>query len=266
MSTHSALFSQTEASFMKQTNDSLLTRRGVLKLLATGALSLATLNLTGCLRSRKMLALDLLREKYDREFDIVFETYTFNTSREPKAFCCAASEPDLVFDLDFSVAERKIIRDTYVGRKLGRQAENILTGCLEEQGIKSVTHGDIDTFSLGANLEEEFNPDIPIDIFIEKYHEVRISASIVVTNQIESPRTSPQFAEAMIKAFHLLGDTQSSMNVYVVKESDFEEYRNHFLSHPWFQTSVMVLDGQPVDLFYIDVEESELVISEKVYR
>jgi len=101
MSTQSVLISQTGASQITQTNDNILTRRGVLKLLATGALSLATLNLTGCLRSRKRLALDLLRKKYDLDFKIVKKSYNFNTANEPLAYCCAANETDLVFYLEF---------------------------------------------------------------------------------------------------------------------------------------------------------------------
>ncbi|MDR0459294.1 MAG: hypothetical protein LBG68_02360 [Coriobacteriales bacterium] len=243
-----------------------LTRREILKLLATGVLSITALNLTGCIRSRSMLALDLLRDKYDRAFKIVEKAYNFNTSSKPKAFCCATNEPDLVFDLEISVSEEKILDDTYVGRKLGRQAEEIINECLDEQGIKSASHGVVDTYYLGVNREHEYNPDVSFEDFIDRYHEVRISATIVITEEVESPRTSPAFSEAMIKAFHLLGDTQSSISIYVVKETDFKEYHDHFLSTAWFYSSRMVLEGQPIDLFRVKVRDSEVEIGERIYQ
>ncbi|MDR0459651.1 MAG: hypothetical protein LBG68_04190 [Coriobacteriales bacterium] len=213
-----------------------------------------------------MLALDLLRDKYDREFEIVKKSYNFDTTNKPVAYCCSTNEKDLVFYLEFNVADETIISDTYVGRKLGRQAENIITECLAEQGIKSAAHGDIDSDFVGEHQENEYNPDLLIEDFIDKYHDLRISASIVITDEVESPRSSPQFADAMKKVFHLLGDSRSSMSVYVVNEADFIEYRDHFLSVPWFHSSGMVLKGQPIELLRVTVRDSEIEISDRVYQ
>lgn len=213
-----------------------------------------------------MLALDLLRDKYDRAFKIVNKAYNFNTSSTPEVECCAKDEPDLVFDLEFSVAEEKIIRDTYIGRKLGRQAEEIFNECLFERGIESASHCVIKTNFLGENKENESDPDVAIEIFINRYHEVRMSTSIVIIEQVDNPRTSPAFAEAMVKAFHLLGDTQSRINIYVVKESGFKEYHDYFLRVSSFYSSRMVLENQPVDTFYASLLGSGIEIEERIYQ
>ena len=265
MSTHSALFSQTEASFIKQTNDIILTRRGVLKLLATGALSLATLNLTGCLRSRKMLALDLLREKYDREFEIVKKSYNFDTTNKPVAYCCAVNEKDLVFYLEFSVADETIISDTYVGRKLGRQAENIIAECFEEQGIESVSLCVVRTIGLNDDNSVENNPDITLSSFLEKYGWFRFSTSIVITDKVGNPRISEPFATAIRSIYTRLGEPKSQMSVFVVLEEHLPEYRDHFLKVPDFTSPVMVMANQPIDGVLAKVKDSEVVITESSF-
>jgi hypothetical protein len=265
MSTHSAPFSQTEAGLIKQTNDSLLTRRGVLKLLATGALSLTTLNLTGCIRSRKRLALDLLREKYDREFEIVNKSYSFDTTNKPVAYCCAANETDLVFYLEFSISDETIISDTYVGRKLGRQAENVITECLAEQGIESVSICVVRTIGLGDDNTEEKNPDITISSFIEKYGWFRISTTIVITDKAGDPRTSKPFANAIRSIYLQLGEPKSQMSVMVVLEEHLPEYSNHFLRVPDFTSPVMIMENQPIDGVLVKVKDSEVVITESSF-
>ena len=265
MSTYKALFNQMGASQITQSSNSLLTRRGVLKLLATGALSLATLNLTGCIRIRNRLALDLLREKYNREFKIVTESYYFDTSRKPIAYCCAANETDLVLYLEFSIPDETIISDTYVGRKLGRQAENIIKECFEEQGIKSVSHSVVRTIGLSDNNSEEKNPDITICSFLEKYGWFRISTTIVIIDKAGDPRISKPFADAIRSIYLLLGEPKSQMSVMVVLEEHLPEYSNHFLRVPVFTSPVLVMENQPIDGVLAKAKDSDVVITESTF-
>ena len=255
---------------MARTTDRLTTssegfysRRGFMRLLALGALSAAMLPLTGCMFGgigRDMLALRLLSEKYDRKFNIVMKTYYYNTSSIPKVNCCAENEDDLVFRLEFDVHEEKIVRDTYVGRKLGRQVENIISECLEEQGIKSVSHSVVKTDYLGDKQENEYNPDIALNDFINKYNDLKIFTTIIITDQVDDPRNSPQFAEVMTLVYESLSYPISRIEVFVVDSSELELCGEYFITLPVFYSVSTIPGVKFIDSFLYRVTESGIEV------
>ena len=239
-----------------------------MRLLALGALSAAMLPLTGCLFGgigRDMLALRLLSEKYDRKFRIVEKTYYYNTASIPEVYCSAENEDDLVFSLEFDVYEEKIVRDTYVGRKLGRQVENIITECLSEQGILSVSHSVVIATIQGDILVNDIEPDLSLDDFLNKYGGFKTLTTIVITDEADNPRTSPQFANAIRMIYKLLGEPESQMSVLIVEKESFAEYSDYFHSVSSFYTPVMIMDNQPVDGILAGVKDSEVIISESSF-
>jgi hypothetical protein len=234
-----------------------------MRLLALGALSAAMLPLTGCMfwgMGRDMLALSLLREKYDRKFNIVMRTYYYNTSSTPEVYCSAENEDDLVFSLEFSILDREIVRDTYVGRKLGRQVENIVTECLEEQGINSVSHSVVDTNYLGDKQENEYNPDISLNNFIDKYSDLKFLTSIIITDQVDDPRNSPQFAEVMTLVYESLSYPISRVMVFVVDSNELELCGEYFFTLPEFYSVSTIPGVKFIDSFLYKVTDSGIEV------
>jgi len=108
-----------------------VSRRGALALMTMGAVTLAS-KLSSCVQvggsGRIEVAKDLLREKYNREFEIFDTFYGWASSSKPKAFCREVGYNDMAFSLEFDFRERKILHDNYVGRRLGIQLEDVITG------------------------------------------------------------------------------------------------------------------------------------------
>jgi len=234
-------------------------------LMLAGALALAALPLGGCMTRRErriMLAEDLLREKYSREFAVVFEAYGFETATTPVAYCCAVGEEDLVFRLEFDAIEKKIIQDTYVGRKLGRQVEAVVTDCFTEQGIESASHVVVHTKSFGMGSVRDEEPDITLEEYLDKSDRFTMGTSIVIKRTEVDPRESPEFRDAVLELFRQLRDSPSRVRIFIVKPEDFEEYQEHLLQTPEFYSGRSDLENRPVDGFWVTVRDSELEIDE----
>jgi hypothetical protein len=248
---------------LSTSGEELFTRRSFMKLLTLGALSAAMLPLTGCLfvgMGRDMLALRLLSEKYDRKFRIVEKTYYYNTSSIPEVYCSAENEDDLVFSLEFDVHEEKIVRDTYVGRKLGHQVENIITECFAEQGMNTVSLGDAKTTRLGDNSIDEIDPDITLKDFLAKYLEIKISISIFIEGKTDNLRYSPQLAEVMTQVYEQLGNPVSRMRLYVIKPEDLRICSEYLKTISHFYSVSSVPGVEFIDSFSYRVFESQIEI------
>jgi len=160
----------------------------------------------------------------------------------------------------FKISDETIISDTYVGRKLGRQAENIITECFDEQGINTVSMGDADTTGLGDNLVEEIDPDITFKDFLVKYSEIKISLSIFIEGKTDSLRFSPQLAEVMTQIYERLSYPVSRMRLYVVKSEDLRTCSKYLETIPHFYSTNSVPRVLFIDNFSYRVFESQIEI------
>jgi len=233
-------------------------------LMLAGALALAALPLGGCMTRRErriMLAEDLLREKYGRDFSVVFEAYGFDTAIKPTAYCCAVGEEDLVFRLEFDAIEGSIVRDTYIGRKLGRQVEVIISDCFSGQGIEMIPHVLVNTQSLGIGIEDSIDPETSLPDYIYEFGIIKIHASIVITDALDSPRESPLFERA-IRDFYETVEPSSRLQVFIVMHDNLEEYREYLARIPEFYGGIGSVEHRPIDGFLVSVVDSELEIIE----
>jgi len=248
-----------------QPDSQMLNRRQAVGLMLAGALALAALPLGGCTTRRErriMLAEDLLREKYDRDFAVVFEAYGFDTATRPAAYCCAVGEEDLAFVLEFHALEKRIIQDTYVGRKLGRQVEVVITDCFAEQGIESASHVVVYTKSYGVGSVKDEDPDIILDECLNKSDRFTMGTSIVIKKTEVDPRESPEFRDAVLELFSQLKDSPSLITVFIVEPEDFKEYQDHLQQTAEFGSGRGRIEHRPVDGFWVRVRDSKLEIEE----
>jgi len=242
-----------------------LSRRQAVGLMLAGALALAALPLGGCTTRRErriMLAEDLLREKYGRDFSVVFEAYGFDTATKPTAYCCAVGEEDLVFRLEFDAVEGSIVRDSYVGRKLGRQVEAVITDCFAGQGIDIASHVVVYTRTYGAGSIKDEDPDITLDDYLLLYEQFSMGASIFLKDTEVDPRKSIEFRFAIIDMYERLKDTLSPISVYIIRSENLEEYREYLLQHPDFYGGIGSIEHRPIDGFWVSVRDLDLVIIE----
>ena len=245
-----------------------LSRRQAVGLMLAGVLALAALPLGGCMTRRErriMLAEDLLREKYGREFAVVFEAYGFDTATQPTAYCCAVGEEDLAFVLKFHALEKRIIQDTYVGRKLGRQVEVVITDCFAGQGIESASHVVVHTKSFGMGSVRDEEPDITLDDYLNKCDRFTMGTSIVIKKTEVDSRESPEFLDAVLELFCKLKDSPSRSKLFVVEPDDFDEYKDHLLQTAEFGSGRGRIENRPVDGFRIAVRDSQLEIDEDYF-
>jgi hypothetical protein len=238
------------------------TRREALGLIAMG---LATLVLAGCATKgskRSQLATRLLREKYGREFDVVLEHPFYDTLRRPSADFCEQGADGLVFRMEFDTQAERIVWDTFVGRRLGRQVEELATDRLRASGIDSTSHVVVETTRLGGSSVEEADPEITLDGFLGKYGMMLMTWHLVITDEVADARSNPQFTEALVDLFKRLGSSLSRIIVYVVAADDLAEYRRQSLSLPVFAIDRQEIVERRVDMFFVNCRDDELLLTD----
>ena len=212
----------------KNLGDSLsgmpMSRRQAVGLLVMGVLSLTSLQLSACdmNRNRRRIAMmeQLLSEKYSgREFEVIGGDYGYESSLHPTVYCIERGIDDLVFEASFQLNEEKLVADTFVERKLGRQVEHLIIDCCMKQGIEAAPIGIIHT--------KITDPDIRLDEFVAKGDELEgYFFSIVIPESLESPRSSEAFLAAMLEVFTYI-KTSNGMLVLIAKNEDFAAYQEY---------------------------------------
>jgi hypothetical protein len=242
-------------------------RREAVRILAAGAAGLLAASLPGCLldgdRRREVLALKLLEDKYGREFEITFKAYGWGRSNQPVAYCRALEDDDLFFRMKFNVEGRRIMRDTFVGRRLGRQLEGVIAECFAAQGIRAASHAIVYTDFLGPDKAEETDPDVSLDGFIARYGPYQVHAYVFITDEVDDLRASPEFAEA-VSAVYAEAQPSSRLWVYIIKSENLDAYSERIRQAVQFEGRGS-LEGRPFDGFLVKAYEQTLEITEDVF-
>jgi hypothetical protein len=241
-----------------------ITRRQGIKLMGTAALTTSAALMFGCSpfedADRTKLVTRLLKEKYNRDFVVVGRPHGFASSSKPNAYCREAADEDSpVFEVEFyaqtafNKVNEEIISDTFVSRKLGRQVEDIITECFADQGIEVALLGAID--------DSGSDPDINLDELIRDYGDnVYPSINMIISDSEKTPRSSSSF-EAALSSYCDLIEIKTVIWVYIVKEADFEEFKNYFKSTAEFNGLGMP-SGKMIDGFFVRIENSQIKIEE----
>jgi len=252
----------------------LLNRREALGLLATGALTLAAM-LQGCKappnpwsneglqQERIDLAERLLREKFNREFEVIDTLPGWITSNLVAAFCREVGDDSLAFRLELDVRDERIYSDNFLSRKLGRQLEDTITGRLSEHGYETLTHIAVSSASIGRSQPEEIDLDISIEEFNAMFGKVYVSSMLYLPVSLKYPRMSTVLRDTLYDTYYPL-NTSNMINICVIKDEDLPSYREHLRLTDYHDGGILQ-QHRPVSGFKVFVSDYGCTVSEDDY-
>ena len=245
-----------------QQQDSIVTRREAVGILSAGLVSVAFFGLAGCTRSSQefcLPVLELLREKHGREFELAWYQECGEYERSPTVYCCEKGVYDLVFRASFDSVYLELIYENFIGRKLGRQTENLITERLASVGIRSVSLASLYAGAVGAiNDQEETDPEISLDDFLDNRYFTAIRVSIVIAEEVRYGEKRPVFSATISELFaYLKVEPGTAASIYVVEEDQLIHFVE-YLRYTAFFGKNKDAPAKFIDGYYMKITEDGL--------